>query len=56
MAILFDESTDYYTIADHADLTLPASDWCVGAWIRYSDNSGTIFQYFLSNGGYLANN
>jgi hypothetical protein len=50
MAIQFDESTDYYAIPDSADLTLPTSDWCVGIWTFVSDNTGTDFQYVISNG------
>ena len=53
MAILFDEVNDYYSIPDNAVLTLPNGDWCIGLWLKVDDNTGTNFQYFLSNNGTL---
>lgn len=55
MAIGFDESNDYYTIGDAAELTLPDGDWCVGVWSYVADNAGSLYQYLLSNGNYGAN-
>jgi len=49
VAIGFDESNDYYVVADAAGLTLPDGDWCVGVWTYVADNSGAWFQYVLSN-------
>jgi hypothetical protein len=56
MAIQFDEVDDRFTIADHASLTLPDADWCVGIWTRVTNNAGAFFQYLLSNNGYAVNN
>jgi hypothetical protein len=50
MAISFDESNDYYVITDSTGMTLQDGDWCVGIWVRVTDNSGTQFQYNISNG------
>lgn len=51
-----DESAAYYTISDHADLTLPDSEWCYGVWLKVDDNSGSLYQYFLSNDTAAATN
>jgi len=56
MAISFDETNDYYSLADSASLTLPNSDWCIGTWTRVGDNTGSLFQYLLSNNGFGAAN
>jgi len=56
MAILFDEVDDYFSIANDASLTLPDDDWCVGIWTRVTDNSGSFYQYILSNNNYGVNN
>lgn len=49
MAIQFDESDDYFTITDHADLTISDGVWSVGIWTKVGDNTGSNFQYLLSN-------
>ena len=49
MARLFDELDDYLLITDHADLTLPDGDWCVGIWTYVTDNAGTAWQYLISS-------
>lgn len=56
MAILFDELDDYFSIADAAGLTLPDGDWCVAIWTRVTDNSGSNYQYLLSNNNWGVNN
>ena len=52
MAIDFGDgnTAKYISIADSADLTIPDDDWCVGVWTRLDDNSGSQFQFLLSNG------
>lgn len=50
MAILFNEVDDHYTVAVDASLDFPDGDWCVGMWTRVDDNSGSDFQYALSDG------
>jgi len=55
-SILFNETDEYYTITDAADLTLPNADWTIGVYTKVNDNSGTAFQYLLSNGGFAAVN
>jgi len=56
MAIQFDETTDYYSIADDASLTLQNGDWCVGIWTRVDENTGTGLGYLVSNAAWGANN
>lgn len=46
-----ENSSKYYTIAAHSSLYLPDADWAFGFWTRVEDNSGTAFQYLISNGG-----
>jgi hypothetical protein len=55
MAIQFNEVNEYYSIADSATLTLPDGDWCVGIWVHVSDNTGTAYQYLVSNNNLNAN-
>jgi len=56
MAILFDETDDYFLITDAAELTLPDGNWCVGLWTLITDNTGSNFQYALSTNALAANN
>ena len=56
MAIGFDESDDYYTVADAAELTLQNGDWCIGMWTRVVDNAGTVHQCAIGTGALLGNN
>jgi hypothetical protein len=55
MAISFDESNDYFSIADAAGLSLPNGQWCVGIWTKVNDNTGSAYQYLLSNNNYAVN-
>lgn len=56
MAISFDESNDYYAIADASELTLQDGDWCIGIWTRVTDNTGSFYQYLLSTNNLDVNN
>ena len=56
LANTFDEVDDAYSIADAASMTLQDGDWNVGIWTRVDDNSGTLFQYLISNGTLAAVN
>lgn len=49
-------TADYYSIADNAALTLPASDWCIGVWAYLTSNTGTTDQCLLSNNNIGVNN
>lgn len=42
-------STRYFTIPDHADLTFPDGDWFLAFWTNVNNNSGSTFQYIFSN-------
>lgn len=50
MAILFDGSTDFYTITAIAALELGDEDWCVGIWTRTVNDSGSANTFLISNG------
>lgn len=53
MALAFNETNQWVAIADDPSLNLGASgDWCVGGWTNVSDNTGSLFQYFLSNNNF----
>jgi len=56
MALRFNESTDYISIADSATLSTTTDDWCVGIWSCVTDNSGSLYQYLVSNNSYYAAN
>ena len=47
---IFDGSNDYVSVADDISLTL-SNNWTISVWVKISDNSGSFYQYFLSNGG-----
>ena len=49
MAIGFNEVDQYYTIADAAELILQDGAWSVGIWTYVVNNTGTNFQYLISN-------
>lgn len=49
-------SANYYTITDHANLTLPNGDWSVGFWYKLVVNTGTSDRYWLAtNNAGIAN-
>ncbi len=48
MALSFNETDQYLSIADNAALTLPDGDWTIGLWVRLPSNTGTIYKYFMS--------
>lgn len=54
MAWAFDEVNDYVTLGDDAALTLPNGDWTIGGWTKLTDNTGTLYQYFMSWGAFMA--
>lgn len=56
MAVGFDENNDYFIVTDAAGLTFQDGDWVLGVWTFVSDNSGTNYQYIVSNGNFSANN
>ena len=51
MAWSFDESNDDVQITDDPVLTLPDGSWAIAGWLKLDNNTGTLFQYFLSWGG-----
>ena len=56
MAYSYDETNDYQSIADNAQLTFPAATtgWTFGCWVKLDDNTGTGYQYFASWGSFNA--
>ena len=54
MAWHFDEVNDYVTLGDDAALTLPDGDWSLGGLVKLTDNTGSLYQYFLSWGSFAA--
>lgn len=57
MAVAFvNSASHYYSIADHASLTLPASDWFFGFMFQVFSNTGTSDQSFISNNDVSVNN
>ena len=50
----FDEADDYISIPSSSGLDLPDDSWSIWLWYYLSDNSGTLYQYILSHGGWLA--
>jgi hypothetical protein len=56
LAYSFDETNDYLSIADNAQLTFPAAvtGWTFGCWVKLDDNTGTGYQYFASWGSFNA--
>jgi len=51
----FDEATDYYAITDNADLTFNEADWSVFVIFKQDDNTGSLFQYIVSDGAFQGN-
>lgn len=52
----FNETNNYISIADDTSLTLPDGDWVVGILVKVDDNTGTLFQYLVSNNNFGVNN
>lgn len=50
----FDAVNDHINITDDASLTL-IQDFTISVWVKLADNSGSAYQYIISNGGYSAN-
>lgn len=49
-------TTRYFSVPDHADLTFPDADWFLAMWTRVDDNAGGAFQYLFSNNGFQVAN
>jgi len=51
-SFVFDSVTDWISVADNDNLTLPdhtiTGGWTIAGWIKSTDNSGSYYQYFLS--------
>lgn len=56
MALGFDEINDYISVLDDSTLTFPDSDWCIGLWTLVDSNTGSTYQYAISNGGFSSTN
>jgi hypothetical protein len=56
MAVDFGNNNNsaYYSVADSSGLTFPNGQWWFAFWARIDDNTGSAFQYLISNGGFLA--
>jgi len=52
----FNETDQYGTIPDHADLSLPDGDWTISLKLKINGNAGVLFQYFFSHGAVSTNN
>ena len=55
MASHFDETDDYYEIADNTDVDFPDNVWTFLTWLKMPSNTGTLYKYWFSTGSFTAN-